>query len=85
MSDEYDFIIRAGSRINLYAWAANGSGLFLTESDKPWLTILCSTGLGALYLVLAHLYFSKRDIKLGNNHDICNLMCYGSNNTVFVS
>ena len=63
MSDEYDFIIRAGSRINLYAWAANGSGLFLTESDKPWLTILYSTGLGALYLVFANLYFSKKDLK----------------------
>lgn len=63
MLDKYDFIIKAGSRINLCAWGINGSGLFLTEPDKPWLTILCSIGLGALYLVLANLYFSKKDLK----------------------
>lgn len=58
------------SRFFLYVSLAEGSGgnssgsfNFLTCPDKPWLTIICTLGLGALYFLGGLKLFEKKEIK----------------------
>ena len=56
-------IVKALSRIFIYAYTSSDDFSFLTKPDTPWLTALCTLSLSAVYMFLAARYFAKKDLK----------------------
>lgn len=63
MSENGVKVTKALSKVFLaaYSWA-DGFNLD-TEPEKPWLTVVCILALSAVYLILADVYFTKKDLK----------------------
>ena len=62
MSDEKSDAVKFLSRIFIFGYT-NGDYTLMSKPDKPWLTVLHITVLGAVYYILAVLYFRKKDLK----------------------
>ena len=62
LSDENSKAMQFLSRIFIFGYT-NGEYTLSTEPDKPWLTVLLIALLAAVYMVLAILYFNKKDLK----------------------
>ena len=50
------------SRIFIFGYT-NGSFTLFSKPDKPWLTAVLIAALSALYMVLADMYFRRKDLK----------------------
>ena len=50
------------SRIFIYGYIGDGYSL-ITKPDKPWFSAVCILTLSVIYMVLAGLYFNKKDLK----------------------
>ena len=62
MSDEKSRLIKFLSRIFIFGYT-DGEFTLMSEPDKPWFTVLLITVLSVVYMVLALLYFNRKDRK----------------------
>ena len=62
MSNEKSKAVRFLSRIFIFGYTSDEFSL-MNKPDKPWLTAVCIAVLSGIYMVLAALYFDKKDLK----------------------
>jgi len=63
MNDTESTVMKVLSRFFIYGYTASDNFSLAYETDKPWLTMICTLGLGAVYWLLARCYFEKKDLK----------------------
>lgn len=63
MSENGAKVTKALSKFFLAAYSSADGFSLAAEPDKPLLTVVCILALSAVYLILANVYFAKKDLK----------------------